>query len=57
MVSDGVLDATAVPVLRELRQSNALLFDFVLKRNLSYRGWKFPASTFETRDFFGKART
>jgi uncharacterized protein len=52
LVSEGVLDAGAVPVLRELRQTNALLFDFVLKRCLDYRGSKFAASAFETRDFF-----
>lgn len=52
LVAEGVLDASAVPVLAELRQTNALLFDFVLKRSLSYRGSRFPASAFETRDFF-----
>lgn len=47
MVSDGLLDEAVVPALRELRHVNAFLFDFVLKRNL-----RFPASAFETREFF-----
>lgn len=52
MVSAGVLDAALVPALRELRNVNALLFDFVLKRNLRMGGARFPDSAFETRDFF-----
>jgi mannonate dehydratase len=52
MVSEGVLDGKIVPVIRELRETNSLLFDFVVKRHLSYAGRKFPLSTFETRDFF-----
>jgi predicted TIM-barrel fold metal-dependent hydrolase len=52
LVAEGVLDRSAVPLLRELRQGNALLFDFVLKRCLSWNGVRFPAATFETRDFF-----
>lgn len=54
MVGEGVLDASLVPLLRELRETNALLFDFVLKRSLRYAGRKFPAAAFETRDFFEK---
>lgn len=56
LVREGVLDAKAVPVLRDLRETNALLFDFVLKRNLRYQGYSFPASTFETRGFFDHGR-
>jgi mannonate dehydratase len=52
LVREGVLDAKAVPLLRDLREKNALLFDFVLKRNLVHQGYRFPASTFETRGFF-----
>ena len=52
MAREGVLDEGLIPVLRELRETNALLFDFVLKRNLSYRGARLPASAFETRAFF-----
>jgi predicted TIM-barrel fold metal-dependent hydrolase len=50
--SEGLIDAALVPVLQELRETNALLFDFVLKRHLSYQGAKFAPSVFETRDFF-----
>jgi mannonate dehydratase len=52
MVDQGVLDEKLVPVLRELRETNALLFDFVLKRHLGHGGRRFPVATFETRDFF-----
>jgi mannonate dehydratase len=52
MVEDGLLDAAVVPALRSLRESNALLFDFVLKRNLRHDGNRLPHSAFETRDFF-----
>jgi mannonate dehydratase len=55
MVREGVLDPAAVPTIRELRQTNSLLFDFVLKRTLSYQGSGFPPSAFETRDFFVRA--
>ena len=49
---EGLIPESLVPVLRELRETNPLLFDFVLKRNLSLKGRKFPAAAFETRDFF-----
>ena len=53
MVSAGLLDEAVVPVLRGLREKNALAFDFLLKRNLhAPNGRRFPASVFETRDFF-----
>jgi len=52
MVRQGVLAESAVAPLRELRESNSILFDFVLKRTLAYQGMKFPDSVFETRDFF-----
>jgi len=55
LVSLGVLDDKLVPTLRSLRESNSLLFDFVLKRNLHLAGVRFPASVFETRGFFEKA--
>ncbi|MDQ3028363.1 MAG: amidohydrolase [Pseudomonadota bacterium] len=55
MVAAGVLDAALVPPLRELRNVNALLFDFVLKRNLRSGGARLPDSAFETRDFFWAA--
>jgi predicted TIM-barrel fold metal-dependent hydrolase len=52
LARDGVLDARAIPALRELRQGNPLLFDFVLKRNLRHGGRRLPASAFETRPYF-----
>ena len=52
MVSRGILDERLIPPLRELRESNALAFDFALKRNLKVGGAGFPASVFETRGFF-----
>jgi mannonate dehydratase len=38
--------------LHFLRQSNALLYDFVVKRSLAVGNRRFPDSTFETRGFF-----
>lgn len=54
LVKDGLLDESALPVIRELRHVNPLLFDFVLKRNLRFKGDKFPNSVFETRGFFDR---
>lgn len=48
----GLLDAAAVPVLDGLRRANPLLFDFVLKRSLRWRGRGFPPGVFETAGFF-----
>ncbi|MEO8675693.1 MAG: hypothetical protein ABI569_08940 [Casimicrobiaceae bacterium] len=42
----------AVPVLREIREQNALPFDFVLKRSLASGGARFPRGVFETQPFF-----
>jgi hypothetical protein len=59
LASDGLLDERLLPALRALRESNALLFDFVLKRNLRFGGQPIPPSVFETRAFFenrGQAR-
>jgi mannonate dehydratase len=39
-------------VLREIREHNVLLFDFVLKRTLASHGAGFARSVFETRPFF-----
>lgn len=48
----AVLPAAAVPDLQALRQHNPLLFDFALKRLLSWQGRSFPAAVFHTRSFF-----
>jgi mannonate dehydratase len=52
MVSLGLLEAAAAPVLSEIRQHNPLVFDFVLKRSLRWRGAALAASVFQTRRFF-----
>lgn len=52
LVAAGVLEERLVRPLRELRHVNALLFDFVLKRNLRFGRRRFPDSAFETRGFF-----
>ena len=52
LVSLGLLPEALAAELKDLRQSNALLFDFAVKRQMSYRGRRFPRSVFETRDFF-----
>ena len=48
----GLLPPEAVPVLREIREHNALLFDFVLKRSLASNGRGFARGVFETQPFF-----
>ena len=49
----GMLAAETLPVLRDIRDHNAILFDFVLKRSLrgpsSAGGNRFPPIVFETR--------
>ncbi len=52
LVSLGLLAEPAKPVLREVREHNPLLFDFVLKRALRSGGKALPGSIFETRRFF-----
>lgn len=52
----GLLDGEAVPVLKEVRAHNPLLFDFALKRLLRFEGKAFPVSTFQTRHFFESAK-
>lgn len=54
-VNAGLLEEAAVPVLKELRHVNPLVFDFVLKRTLRWRGARLPAAVFETRRFFDPA--
>ncbi len=52
IVSLGLLDAAAAPVLSEIRTHNPLLFDFVLKRSLRRDGKALANLVFETRRFF-----
>jgi mannonate dehydratase len=52
LVSLKMVQASAAPVLREIRAHNPLLFDFVLKRHLRWNDRTFANSVFETRAFF-----
>lgn len=52
LVGAGLLEESLVAPLQSLRESNALLFDFVLKRSLRYRGSGFADAAFETKGFF-----
>ena len=52
LVERELLDPAAVDPLKEIRNHNALLFDFVLKRSLVNNGAGFARSVFETRPFF-----
>ena len=54
LVDLQLLDAAAVEPLRRLRESNVLLFDFVLKRSLRKGGQGFATSVFETAPFFAR---
>jgi mannonate dehydratase len=55
LVRAGLLEESALPVLHELRHVNPLVFDFVLKRSLAWKGARLPAAVFETRGFFDGA--
>jgi mannonate dehydratase len=52
LVSLGLIEPAAAPVLTEIRRHNPLLFDFVAKRSLRVDGKGFAKSVFETRGFF-----
>jgi predicted TIM-barrel fold metal-dependent hydrolase len=58
LVSLGLAQESAKPVLREIREHNPLLFDFVLKRHLrlgrtgTTAGKALSSNIFETRKFF-----
>ena len=55
LVTAGLIDAGTVPTLQAIRKRNVLLFEFVLKRQMSSRGTKFAKSVFETRRFIAAA--
>ena len=55
LVSLGLLQESAAPVLKEIRAYNPLLFDFVLKRHLRSNGKALSKNIFETRPFFEAA--
>lgn len=52
LVQEGLLREGEAEVLKRVREFNPLLFDFALKRNLVWRGKKFPPAVFETRRVF-----
>jgi uncharacterized protein len=52
LVEANVLDAQLAPTLVSIRQRNAVLFDFVLKRNVRFERQKLAQSVFETRHVF-----
>lgn len=52
LVRAKLLNVDDAQVLHAIRRYNPLLFDFALKRTLSWQGKKFPATCFETRTFF-----
>ena len=52
LVSLGLVQESAAPVLKEIRAHNPLLFDFVLKRHLRSNGKALSKGVFETRSFF-----
>jgi len=54
LVARGLLDESLVELLRALRHHNVLLFDFVLKRSLSFNGQRFAKEVFETAPFFAR---
>lgn len=55
LVSLGLVRESAAPVLKEIRNHNPLLFDFVLKRHLRSNGKALSKTVFETRPFFEAA--
>ena len=52
----GLLQDKHLLFLQNLRQCNPLMFDFAIKRLISFEGNTFARSTFETRNFFEKAQ-
>ena len=45
----GLIDPATAEVIFALQRFNPLLFDFVLKRNLSWQGQRFPGTVFESK--------
>ena len=52
LVYKSLLRESHVAFLQTIRLYNPILFDFALKRLLSFEGKSFPANVFETRRFF-----
>ncbi len=54
MYEKGFIPAKAVEPLREIRRYNPVLYDFVLKRQISWKGKQFSKAIFESKLFFEK---
>ena len=52
LVDKNLLASEHVDFLKTVRIHNPILFDFALKRLIRFDGRSFPASVFETRNFF-----
>ena len=52
LVDKNLLAKEHVDFLKTIRIHNPILFDFALKRLISFEGASFPASVYETRHFF-----
>ncbi len=50
--SNGFINEDEASLLNEVRQHNALLFDFLLKRSLRYKGKRFDSHVFHTKRNF-----
>lgn len=48
----GLLDDAYLPFLKTLKQHNPLMFDFAVKRLISFNNQQFSKNVFETRRFF-----
>ena len=56
MAANGYLDAALVKPISAIRHHNPLLFDFVLKRHLSFSGRRFSRHVFETARVFPESK-
>lgn len=57
LAGHGWLSPQEAVLIRQLRDYNPLMFDFVLKRSLRIRGAALPGRIFETRRFFDRQTT
>jgi mannonate dehydratase len=52
MARKGFLDEKLVEPLKEIRTFNPILYDFLLKRHLHWKGKRFSLTIFESELFF-----
>jgi mannonate dehydratase len=55
LVSEGLLDPALASLIDHIQQHNPLLFDFVMKRCMSWQGAKFPDAVFACAQSFHRA--